>query len=64
MKDIYFKKLIKFLCLLLLSLNVFSGGNESDSLLLETLGQVLIEEYNLVLINQILMHLKLVQYPH
>ena len=45
MKDFFFKKLIKFLYLLLLSLNVFSGGNESDSLLLKTLDDVLIEEY-------------------
>ncbi len=45
MEDIFFKKLINFLCLLLLSLNVFSGGNESDSLLLGTLDEVLIEEY-------------------
>ena len=45
MKDTFFKQLIKFLCLLLLTLNVFSGGNESDSLLLETLDEVLIEEY-------------------
>jgi len=45
MKDTFFNKLIKFLCLLLLALNVFSGGNESDSLLLETLDEVLIEEY-------------------
>ena len=45
MKDTFFKKLIKFLCLLLLALNVFSGGNESDSLLMESLDEVLIEEY-------------------
>ena len=45
MQDTFFKKLIKFLCLLLLALNVFSGGNESDSILLETLDEVLIEEY-------------------
>ena len=41
----FFKQLIKFLWLLLLALNVFSAGNESDSLLLETLDDVLIEEY-------------------
>ena len=45
MKDTFFKKLIKFFCLLLLALNVFSDGNESDSLSLETLEEVLIEEY-------------------
>ena len=45
MKDTFFTQLIKFLCLLLLALNVFSSGNESDSLLLETLEEVLIEEY-------------------
>ena len=45
MKDTFFKQLIKLLFLLLLALNVFSGGNESDSLLLETLDDVLIEEY-------------------
>jgi len=45
MKDTFFKNLIKFLCLLFLTLNVFSGGNESDSILLETLDEVLIEEY-------------------
>jgi len=45
MKDTLFKKLIKFLCLLLLTSNVFSGGNESDSLLMETLDEVLTEEY-------------------
>ena len=45
MKDTFFKNLIKFLCLLFLTLNVFSGGNETDSLLLETLEKVLIEEY-------------------
>jgi len=45
MKDIFFKQLIKFLCLLLFALNVFSGGNESDSILLETLDEVLVEEY-------------------
>ena len=45
MKDTFFKQLIKFLFLLLLALNVFSAGNESDSLLLETLDDVLIEEY-------------------
>jgi len=45
MKDTLFKQLIKFLCLLLLTSNVFSGGNESDSLLMETLDEVLTEEY-------------------
>jgi len=45
MKDTFFKQLIKFLCLLLLVLIVYSGGNESDSILLETLDEVLIEEY-------------------
>jgi len=45
MKDTFFKQLIKFLFLLLLALNVFSAGNESDSLLLKTLDDVLIEEY-------------------
>ena len=45
MKDIFCNKLIKFLYLLLLSLNVFSSGNENDSLLLESLDEVLIEEY-------------------
>jgi len=45
MKDTFFKKLIKFFCLLLLALNVFSDGNESDSILLKTLDEVLIEEY-------------------
>ena len=45
MQDNLFKKLIKFLCLLLLTSNVFSGGNESDSLLMETLDEVLTEEY-------------------
>jgi hypothetical protein len=45
MKDTFFKQLIKFLFLLLLALNVFSGGNESDSLLLKTLDDILIEEY-------------------
>jgi len=45
MQDNLFKKLIKLLCLLLLTSNVFSGGNESDSLLMETLDEVLTEEY-------------------
>jgi len=45
MQDTFFKNLIKFLCLILLALNVFSGGNESDSLLMESLDEVLIEEY-------------------
>jgi len=45
MKNTFFKQLIKLLCLLLLALNVFSGGNESDSLLMESLDEVLIEEY-------------------
>ena len=45
MKYTFFKQLIKLLCLLLMALNVFSGGNESDSILLETLDDVLIEEY-------------------
>ena len=45
MKDTFFKQLIKLLFLLLLALNVFSAGNESDSLLLKTLDDVLIEEY-------------------
>ena len=45
MKDTFFKKLIKFFFLLFLTLNVFSGGNEGDSLLMETLDEVLIEEY-------------------
>ena len=45
MKYTLFKQLIKLLCLLLLASNVFSGGNESDSILLETLNEVLIEEY-------------------
>ena len=45
MKDTFFKKFIKFLCPLLLALNAFSGGAESDSLLLESLDEVLIEEY-------------------
>ena len=30
---------------IIIGLNVFSGGNESDSILLETLDEVLIEEY-------------------
>ena len=45
MKDTFFKQLIKLLWLPLLALNVFSGGNESDSLLFEALDDVLIEEY-------------------
>ena len=45
MKDTLFKQLVKLLCLLLLTSNVFSGGNESDSLLMETLDEVLTEEY-------------------
>ena len=45
MKDTFFKQLINFLFLLFLALNVFSGSNESDSILLETLDEVLIEEY-------------------
>ena len=45
MKDTFFTQFIKFLFLLFLTSNVFSGGNEVDSLLMETLGEVLIEEY-------------------
>ena len=45
MKKNSLNQLIKLLCLLLLTSNVFSSGNESDSLLLETLEEVLIEEY-------------------
>ena len=45
MKDTFFTQLIKFLFLLLLSSNIFSGGNEGDSLLIESLDKVLIEEY-------------------
>ena len=45
MKDTFFTQLIKFLFLSLLSSNVFSGGNEGDSLLMESLDEVLIEEY-------------------
>jgi len=45
MKDTFFTQFIKFLFLLFLTSNVFSGGNEVDSLLMETLDEVLIEEY-------------------
>ena len=45
MKKNALNQLIKFFCLLLLTSNVFSGGNESDSLLMETLDEVLTEEY-------------------
>ena len=45
MKKNSLNQLIKFLCLLLLTLNVFSGGNEDDSLLMEALDEVLTEEY-------------------
>ena len=45
MKDTFFTQCIKFLFLLFLTSNVFSGGNEVDSLLMETLDEVLIEEY-------------------
>ena len=45
MKKNPLNQLIQFLCLLLLTLNVFSGGNEDDSLLMEALDEVLTEEY-------------------
>ena len=45
MKKNTLNQFIKFLCLLLLTSNVFSGGNESDSLLMATLDEVLTEEY-------------------
>ena len=45
MKNTFFNQLIKFLCLLFLTSNVFSGGNESESLLMEALDEVLTEEY-------------------
>ena len=45
MKDTFFTQFIKFLFLLFLTSNVVSGGNEVDSLLMETLDEVLIEEY-------------------
>ena len=44
MKKNSLNQLIKFLCLLLLTSNVFSGGHERDSLLMATLDEVLTEE--------------------
>ena len=44
MKKNAINQLIKFLCLLLLTSNVFSGGHERDSLLMATLDEVLTEE--------------------
>ena len=45
MKNYFRKRLCNLIFLLLISLNVFSAGDESESLLLETLDSVLIDEY-------------------
>ena len=45
MKNYLVHNLIKFLFLFFISITIHAGGNESDSLLMESLGEVLIEEY-------------------
>jgi len=45
MKNYLVHNLIKFLFLFLISITIHAGGNESDSLLMESLDEVLIEEY-------------------
>ena len=45
MKNHFIKDLCKLIFLLLISSSVFSAGDESDSLLLETLDAVLIDKY-------------------
>jgi len=45
MKNYFIKILCKLIFLLLISSNVFSVGDESDSFLLETLDEVLIDDY-------------------
>ena len=45
MKNYLVHNLIKFLFLFFISIIIHAGGNESDSLLIESLDDVLIEEY-------------------
>jgi len=45
MKNYLVHNLIKFLFLFFISITIHAGGNESDSLLMESLDEVLIEEY-------------------
>jgi len=45
MKKYFIHNLIKFLFLFFISITIYAGGNESDSLLMESLDEVLIEEY-------------------
>jgi len=45
MKNYFNHNLIKFLFVFFISVSIHAGGNESDSLLMESLDEVLIEEY-------------------
>ncbi len=45
MKNYLVHNLIKFLFIFFISITIHAGGNESDSLLMESLDEVLIEEY-------------------
>ena len=45
MKNFLVHKIVKFLFLFFISITIHAGGNESDSLLMESLDEVLIEEY-------------------
>jgi hypothetical protein len=45
MKNYLVHNLIKFLFLFFISITIHAAGNESDSLLMESLDEVLIEEY-------------------
>ena len=45
MKNYLVHNLIKFLFLFFISITIHASGNESDSLLMESLDEVLIEEY-------------------
>ena len=45
MKIFLVHKIVKFLFLFFISITIHAGGNESDSLLMESLDEVLIEEY-------------------
>ena len=45
MKNYFDHNLIKFLFVFFISVSIHAGGNESDSLLMESLDEVLIEEY-------------------
>jgi len=45
MKNYLIHNIVKFLFLFFISFSILAGGNESDSLLIESLDEVLIEEY-------------------